>query len=172
MRDPESETGENLIETAEDGPERTRHDAVTAPAPPGKKKKHHKKKHHSQKENTTREGTEEEYEEPSAASLECVCCAKKPKLPPGKLDPATAQITYTKSVWSRCCCCLFPTKRALEVFLMTLLVVNAATCVMYTVPSFFAVAVAQNILAPTFLPVTLLYVMVLLGEMRSCTVRH
>jgi len=165
MSDPESETGENLIETAEDGPERTRHDAVTAPAPPGKKKKHHKKKHHSQKENTTREGTEEEYEEPSAASLECVCCAKKPKLPPGKLDPATAQITYTKSVWSRCCCCLFPTKRALEVFLMTLLVVNAATCVMYTVPSFFAVAVAQNILAPTFLPVTLLYVIVLLGIM-------
>ncbi|GMH90103.1 hypothetical protein TL16_g11666 [Triparma laevis f. inornata] len=165
--------------------ERHRHDATVppgAPPAPETKKTHHKHKHHDKtkhkqkhKQKEKREHEEhkdaednydqDHYVEPSASSLECVCCVNKPKLLPGKLDKETGQITYTKRVWSRCCCCLFPTNRALEVMLMTFLVLNAVTCVSYTVPSFFAVAVAQNILAPTFLLISLIYVIVLLGLM-------
>lgn len=98
---------------------------------------------------------EEEDEGSNPAVLECVCCASKPRIPPAKLVDGK-MITH-KRVWSRCCCCLFPSKRAPEMFLLICLVGTAISTFWYSAATFMNVGVAQSIIAPPLLLLGLLY---------------
>jgi len=93
-------------------------------------------------------------------AIECICCARKPPRPPGVM--VDNQMIIPKQIWSRCCCLLYPSKRAIEVFLLVFLVGNAAGCYTFSIFTFFNVAVAQNVLAQPFLVLATAYAIILL----------